>query len=225
MIRDWQQWLGKTLNRGFDTEGAIRRALELLQAQFGRRAPPASVASAVGVYHSLLDDHFAAEACLEKALNEQPDNALFLKRLGAAKLRADERSAEGRQLLQQAAETSGRRAIFEAELAQCEWAQGDKEDASVRMYRAATAEGFVLPELKIHAARLQRQSKNVSEETLTLVDGALEAAPHVRRFMAFRVHVLCDLGKNDLAQEGIADIETRFGEAGDLTALRKRAGL
>lgn len=221
VVRDWQKYMGKTLNRGFDTPAAIKRALELLNAQFTRHAPVASMASALGVYANAAGDHQAALAWHAEALKDQTNHPLFLKRMASAMLNVDPQDRVARVLLERAASLAPEQVLFQAELAHCLFQQGATDEGYALMRDAARIHD-VLPEVPYLAAWMKRKLKQSDDEALELIDLALTAAPHVRRFAVFRLHILVDLGRADAANQGIDEIIARYGIGGDIKALRSR---
>ena len=221
LVRDWQMFMGKTLNRGFDTPAAAARALELFNIQFARHSPPASAMSVQGVYATVLGQHTQALDLHKTALRAAPDNPLFLKRMAATMLAVDPQDPIARILLEKAATCGENQSLYKAELAQCLMVQGDMDRAISLMAEAARAED-ALPEVPFLAARMMRQHKHITDDTLALIDLALARAPHVRRFMIMRVHILSDLGRRLEADTMLDDIVTRYGDGGDTKALRAR---
>lgn len=220
LVRDWRLFMGKTLNRGFDTEEAIARALELFNLQFARYLSPGSLASVRGVYAAELGDMDSSQAQHNEALAENGNNPLFLKRMAATLLKAEPESRIARTILEKAADL-GKQSLYTAELAQCIWSQGEKASALTLM-RKASSGSDVLPEAPFLTGRMMRHTGQVTEETLALMDQALDLAPHVRRFMIQRVHVLSALGRMDDARDAIEEIVKRFGLGGDIAALRSK---
>lgn len=221
IARDWQFFLGKTLNRGFDTPGAIGRALELFDLQFARACPAPAVASVRGLYLAALGRYEEALKAHHEALTADADHPLYLKRMAAAMLAQDAEDRTARVLLEKAAQVAPAQPIYRGELAQCLFQQGET-DRAIELMANVAREIAALPEPAFLAARMMRQARKVTDETLALVDLALARAPHVRRFMVMRANVLGDLGRQDATEEALNDIIRRYGEGGDLKALRAR---
>jgi len=221
LVRDWQGFMGKTLNRGFDTSAAALRALELLNAQFGRHAPAASMASARGVYATVTGDHEDAMTWHKQALQEHSAHPLFLKRMATTMLAIDPQDPVARVLLERAASLAPKQTLYQAELAECLWLQQAPQDGLALM-KVVAASPNVLPEIPYLAARMKRKLKQSDDEALALIDQALTSAPHVRRFMVFRVHLLIDLGRAANAIQAVDDIIVRYGVGGDIKALRNK---
>jgi hypothetical protein len=221
LVRDWQLFMGKTLNRGFDTPAAIARALELLTTLFARHVPPASIVSAQGVYTSCLGDHAAALGLHKQAVQIDSANPLFLKRLGATMLAMDPDDVMGRIMLERATDLAPQQALYRATLADCLYTQGDKGAGFAMMKTAAWAE-YTTPEVAFIAARMKRQIKQCDAEALALIDHALAGAPHIRRFMMMRMYIQAEGGDLPAALQTADDITARYGEAGDLNAWRAR---
>lgn len=224
LVRDWQLFMGKTLNRGFDTPAVMTRALELLTAQFARHVPAASIASAQGVYASCLGDHAAALDLHKQALQTDSTQPLFLKRMATTMLAIDPADVLGRIMLERAADLAPDQALYRAALADCLHGQGDKEGAFTLMASAAKAT-FTTPEVAFIAARMKRQMKQCDAEALDLIDHALAGAPHIRRFMMMRMYIQAESGDMPAAIQSADKITARYGNAGDLNAWRARNNL
>ena len=221
LVRDWQIFMGKTLNRGFDTPAAARRALDLLTTQFARHVPAASIASAQAVYTSILGDHAAALVLHAAALKAQSDHPLFLKRMATTLLAVDPQDIVARVLLERAASLAPDQVLYRAELANCVFAQNDKP-AGLAMMQAAAFAPDAVPEVAFLAARMKRQMKQCDADALALIDHALSLAPHMRRFMVMRMYIQAEGGDMDAAFVTRDDIAARFGEGGDIKAWRER---
>jgi hypothetical protein len=221
IVRDWQLFMGKALNRGFGTAARIKWALELLTAQFDRHVPPASIASAQGVYASIAGDHVSADKLHTKALQLDASNPLFIKRMAASMLAVDPMNPVARILLDRAANLAPDQVIYRAELANCLFTQNDKDAGLDMMQDAALTDGAV-PEIAFLAARMKRQMKQTDADALALIDHALAVAPHMRRFLIMRMYIQAESGDLISAIQTSDDIIDRFGEGGDLKAWRAR---
>jgi hypothetical protein len=218
---DWQPFLGKSLRRGFGTAAGIKRGLELLTAQFDRHIPPASIASAQGVYASIGGDHVSAEKLHTKALQLDASNPLFIKRMAASMLAVDPMNPVARILLERAANLAPDQVIYRAELANCLFTQDDKDAGLDMMQDAALTDGAV-PEIAFLAARMKRQLKQTDADALALIDHALAVAPHIRRFLIMRMYIQAESGDLISAIQTSDDIIDRFGDGDLLKAWRAR---
>jgi len=221
LVWDWRLFLGKTLVRGFNTEPAIKQRRDIFVHQFGRRCPPEAIASGLGVYALALGDFEEATKQQEIALRKAPDTPLYLKRLAAVRRAQDPTDPIALVLLEKASQLSTPGSLFDAELASCLFDQ-EQVDRALEIYKNMSDSVDVLPEIPFLAARTMRRTGRDRAEALALLERSLKVAPHVKRFMHLRVHLLADLKQWDQAQAQLDNIVARFGEAGDLTALRRR---
>ena len=224
LVRDWHVFMGKTLNRGFNTDAGAARALEMMTAQFGRVVPPAALNAAQGVYASALGKHDTALELHRKALHDHSDQPLYVKRMATTMLAIDPQDRVARLLLERAAALAPDQSLYQAELAQCLFQQGAKP-AAIAMMTSLTQSPDCLPEIPFLAARMIRQVDRKDDSSLPLITKALAMAPHLRRYMMLRVNILIELGQLQDAQNAMDDVITRYGEGGDIKALRARPPL
>lgn len=220
-IWDWRNVLGRTLVRGFNTPQSITRARDIFMHQFPRFAPPASIASAQGVFATALGEHDVALGLHKQALQDDPDNPLFLRRMAATLLAGDPADPIALVLLEKAAYVAPKQGLYRAELGLCLLVQKQR-DRGIQILRKLCREENVLPEIPFLTARAMRQNRQSGAEALALIDQAITIAPHIRRYMHMRVHILADMKNFEAANEQVDKIVARFGEGGDLTDLRQR---
>jgi tetratricopeptide (TPR) repeat protein len=209
------------LVRGFQTPQSITRSRDIFLHQFPRFAPAASVASAQGVYATALGELETARDHHKQALQDEPDNALFLRRMAATLLAEDPADPVALVLLEKAAFVAPKQGLFRAQLGLCLFGQKQR-DRGLRILRKLCSETHVLPEIPFLTARAMRQNRQSGAEALALIDQALSQAPHIRRYMHMRVHILADMKNFEAANEQVEKIVARFGEGGDLIDLRQR---
>lgn len=223
MAYDWRPFLGKRLMRGFGEPAMIRRSVDVITTQFARHLPADVMASVLGLYAHVAGETDKALDLLEMALSEQPDHPLWIKRAAIARLAVDAQDETAASMLARAAEIGGPHSLYAAALADHYWTRDQRPQAVKIMQQLCTAD-FVLPEVAFLTAQMMRQARQTGVAALGYVDQALASAPHIRRYMALRTHILCDLGSHDQAHAMIDTIIARFGEARDIERLRARAG-
>ena len=221
LVWDWAPFLGKTLIRGFNTEAAIEQRRDLFVHQFSRHCPAESIASGLGVYALALGDVEEAERQQDIALRASPNNPLFLKRSAAVRLAKDPTDPVATVLLEKASHISPSNSLYHAALA-LSLIEQEQVDRGIKILKRLSADPNVLPEVPFLAARTIRRTGKNRDEALLLVNQSLKTAPHVKRYMQLRVHLLADLKNWQEANSQLDSIIARFGEAGDLAALRQR---
>jgi tetratricopeptide (TPR) repeat protein len=222
MIRDWEPLLGKTQTRGFDTPAVAKHMCGILQRQFSRSSPTASMKSAVGVYSRVSGDLEAAITHQNEALYDVGDNALFHMRLAEALLAKDRANRTAEEHLERAIELAPGQAFFQARLALYLWDQGKREAARDMMTTIAEQHPRTVPELLYYTAHMRRLTKLRDTKTLGYINKALEMAPHMQRYRLLRYHLLVDQDKKDEALAEIDDIAITFGTSNSLVKLRER---
>ena len=218
---DWQPFLGKSLGRGFSQPDMIKRSAGAFVDQFARWVPSDVVASVLGLYAHATGELDKALDYLTTALADQPDNPLWLKRAALVRLAIDPEDAQAPTMLAQATEIGGVNSLYAAQLAEHQWATKQRPRAIQTMRQLCDA-GTMVPELPYMTARMMRQTRQSNEAALGYITSALQIAPHVRRFMSLRAHILFDRGDIQGGTQAVDQIVARFGEAGDVANLRAR---
>ncbi len=221
LVWDWSIFLGKTLVRGFNSMTAKAQRRDLFVQQFARHCPEEAVASGLGVYAFALGEFEEAGKQQEAALRTAPNTPLYLKRLANVRLANDPTDPIALVLLEKAAHLAPKNSLFQAELATCLINQGQVE-RGLKILKTVSHSPNVLPEVPFLTARYMRQKGQDRQEAVEILDRALAIAPHVKRFMHLRVHLLADLKNWGEANQQFEAIIARFGEAGDLNALKQR---
>jgi hypothetical protein len=220
---DWHLFLGKSLNRGFSQPDMTQRSITIFKTQFARLLAPDVVASVLGLYAHTMGQTDQALAYLDIALAARPDHPLLLKRAGLVRIAADADDPSGPDLLARAADIGGVNSLYAAQLADYQWTSRQRPRALRTMQTLCDA-GTSLPELPYICARMMRQSRQSNNAALAYIDAALKIAPHVRRFMSLRAHILFDMQNTKAGLEAVDKIADRFGDKGDVSTLRARAG-
>jgi len=222
IAHDWHPFLGKTLGRGFGQPEQTARSADLFETQFARHIDPVVVKSVQALYAHVAGDYDAALALLDTALETNPDNPLWIKRAAMSRLARDPEDPTAGLMLELAAEIGGPHSLFAAQLADYQWTHKQRPRA-LRTMRLICEGDQVLPEIQFMTARMMRQHRDTGPQALEYIDQALAAAPHMRRFMSLRAHILFDMKETEQGMDAVDLIAARFGEAGDVPALRKRA--
>lgn len=220
MAYDWQLFLGKNLGRGFGQPEIIAKSAELFKSQFARHMAPDVTASVQGLYAQATGNHAEALTFFKTALAAQPENPLWIKRAAVSRLAIDTDDDQAGAMLERAAEIGG--GLYRAQLADYMWTHKQRPK-SLRLMNELCQDDNVLPELPFMTVRMMRQMRETGAEALSLIDKALAATPHVRRFMSMRAHVLFDMDNVEAGLDAVDQIVARFGDAGDVTTLRNRA--
>lgn len=196
-VRDWKRLMGKKLNFTFGNRAKIERQLEALTHLF-RKAPDApALLSARGRLLASIEDWPAAERQLKQALEAEPGQPLYLKRLADWHL-ATGRGDEALPLLEMAVARSGGHVCYRADLALASLDCGDK-DRYDQLMQSVRADDTLLVELRLLVAEHMRRSPATLVDVPAYLDDLLDLAPGSQRILTLKAKAFEQLNRFDEA--------------------------
>lgn len=196
-VRDWRRLMGKKLSFSFANHSRIERQVEALAQQFRKDPDAAAFHSAKGALLSATENWKGADTHLQAALEKDPVNPLYLKRL--AQLRSATGSPEDAvTLLEKAVEHSGGTICYRAELALTCLEAGQK-DRYATLMRSIRSEDTDLVEIKVQVAEYLRRQKETLPELPGYLDELLALAPGSQRILTLKSKAYEQLGQFDAA--------------------------
>lgn len=196
-VRDWRRLMGKKLNFNFANRQKIRLQIDALGHHFRKTPDSAALASARGALFTEVEDWPSARRHLSEALEKDPGNPLYLKRLADLQARTGAKDA-GVASLAQAVELSGGTICYRTELAQACFDAGDKDGyVEIMENLRNTRTGMV--EIRFLVAEYLRRSDATLPEVPAYLDDLLKIAPGSQRILTQKSKTLEQLGRFDEA--------------------------
>ena len=197
VVRDWRMVMGKRLNRGFSNKSKIIKSHEMMERAFQKLAGSSALTSALGVLKRAMGDMDAALEAQREAVDDDPENALYRKRISDVLFETGHGKTALLQL-EKAADASDAHPCYLAELAQHCWRNKRREDArDIHARLSRTDHDFV--EIHLMTSEMLRRNDETLDLALDEIDKAMEMAHGAQRLMAAKARLLIQLDREDEA--------------------------
>lgn len=194
-VRDWRRLMGKKLNFAFGNRAKIERQIEGLNHQFRKHPDAAALWSARGRLLCAIENWAEAEGQLRAALEKEPGNPLYLKRLADWHLATGDKGA-ATALLETALARSGGHVCYRAELALACLEAGDRKRYG-QLMEGVAADSADFVEIRLLVADHLRRDPARLAEVPAVLDDLLRTAPGSQRILTQKAKALEQLGRFD----------------------------
>lgn len=197
-IRDWQRLNGTKMPPAFSNQAKLARIVEFYRNAYRKQPDDPSVRAGLATLLRQSGQLDEAGTELEAALDAQPENPLFLKRLADLFLAWNE-PTQALKVLEHACELSGGHICYRAELGLALYEAGRGDEAGTIFEQIAETDHRLIEVMLISADILRRRPRT-RQRALEIAQQADALAHGSSRLIRLQAKILEQLGQTDEAE-------------------------